>query len=409
MKILKVIFFFILISSWTYGQTTVAELLELNKQLNDTYPENYQICLQRFNKLAVDSMDERTKSLFYQMLSTYYCFIGDYEKSRSTWDDQFLKYIDKDSIEYDTSFYRMHAFVDAREYILERAAKEKVVMINEAHNIPYHRAFIFQLLKDFRKLGFTHLAVEGLSDGSINATRTVTDTTGFYIREPLFAEMIREALKQQFTLVYYEAENTNSNRMRDSLQAVNLTNVLKAHPQAKVLVYAGYDHIQEGSQTNWKKMAQFFKDLTKINPLTVSQTRHIERYHKQFETVEYGTLSKFESIRQPVVAIQNGKAWHDKFVDISVFYPRYLQSGQRPEYLTIGGIRKARTLDTQKSDEGLFVQAYYANEKKGHRVPADQLFINNEKPQLYLQPGKYVIEYKNADDVILRTQSVEVN
>lgn len=401
--------FLVIISDLVSGQITTQKLFDLNDQLFKKHPENYQIAIQEFNKLTVDSMDARTKSLFYQLQSTYHSFIGNYDSSRFYWDQQYVHALKNDEIKYDSKFYKQHDFVDARKFILKKAKNEKVVIINEAHNIPYHRTFVAQLLNGFRKLGFKYLAIEDLADQNINTTRTVTDTTGYYSHEPLFAEMIREALRQNFVLINYEAKNTNSNRMRDSLQAVNLAKLLKTDPDAKLLVDAGYDHIHENTRTSWKKMAQFFKEMTNIDPLTISQTRHIERYYSQFETDEFLTVNKFVSFSfsKPVVALKNDIAWHDDFVDISLFYPRYLTPNSRPEYLSDNNLTKSVQLDTH-GQKGLFVQAYYADEKQGHRIPAHQLFIKNTKEFLYLRPGNYILEFKNTNDQIVNTKRVSV-
>lgn len=404
------VFLFIIASQWVYGQITSDKLLKLYNQIANNHPENYQFVIQELNKLSIDSMDDRSRSLFYQLLSSHYSELGDYEKSRFYWDQQYVKWINEYKITCDTTFYKQHQFVDAKNYILQRSKNEKVVMINEAHNIPYHRAFVLQLLNGYRQLGFKYLAIETLLDENINETQHITDTTGFYSREPLFAEMIREALRQHFILIKYEADkNTNSLRMRDSLQAVNLARVLKNDPDAKLLVYAGYDHIHEGTQNDWKKMAQFFRDMTNINPLTISQSKHTEQYHPEFETAEFRAANQFGSFNDPVVALKNDTAWHDKFVDISLFYPRYLTSDKRPNYLTIGELRKTILLNTTKGENGLFVQAYYAEEKAGHRIPADQLFIKKAQELLYLRPGKYVLEFKNPSDKVVKKEHIHVS
>ena len=401
---------FILIGEWLHAQVTTHQLLDLNDQIGKNHTENYQFIIQQFNKLSVDSMDDRTRGLFNQLLSTYHATIGNYNRSRFYWDQQYVKWIKEYKVDYDTIFYNQHQFVDAKDYILKLAKNEHVVMINEAHNIPYHRAFVLQLLNGFRQMGFKYFAIEALMDKNINETKHITDTAGFYCREPLFAEMIREALREQFILVKYEAVgNTTSNRMRDSLQAVNLAKILKTDPDTKILVYAGYDHIYEGSKTDWKKMAQFFKDMTNINPLTISQTQHIEQYHPELETGQFRIVNQLDSFSDPVIALKNDSAWHDKFVDISIIYPRYLKPNKRPEYLTIGGLRKATPLETKKKEKGLFVQAFYANEQKGHRIPADQLFIKNTQEILYLRPGKYVLEFKNPSDKVVKKEHINVS
>ncbi|MDR2273893.1 MAG: hypothetical protein LBF27_23500 [Sphingobacterium sp.] len=156
-------------------------------------------------------------------------------------------------------------------------------------------------------------------------------------------------------------------------------------------------------------MAQFFKEITNIDPLTISQTRHIERYYPQFETDEFLTINKFVSFSfsKPVVALKDDTAWHDDFVDISVFYPRYLTPNSRPGYLSNNNLTKPVQLDTH-GQKGLFVQAYYADEKQGHRIPADQLFIKTTKEFLYLRPGNYILEFKNTNDQIVNTKRVSV-
>jgi hypothetical protein len=296
--------FLIVIGHLVTGQITTQKLFDLNSQIIEKHPENYHIAIREFNKLPVDSMDSRTKSIFYQFQSTYHSFVGNYDSSRFFWDQQYVHALKNNEVKYDSTFYKQHSFVDAQKFILKKAKNEKVVMINEAHNIPYHRLFVSQLLNGFRELGFKYLAIEDLADQNINTTRIVTDTTGFYSHEPLFAEMIREALRQNFVLIKYEANNTNSNRIRDSLQAVNLAKLLETDPEAKLLVYAGYDHIHENTRTGWKKMAQFFKEMTSIDPLTISQVRHIERYYSEFETDEFQTVNKFVSFSTPVVAFK---------------------------------------------------------------------------------------------------------
>jgi hypothetical protein len=94
-------------------------------------------------------------------------------------------------------------------------------------------------------------------------------------------------------------------------------------------------------------------------------------------------------------------------VDISLFYPRYLSSDSRPKYLLINNLTKAVALDTH-GQKGLFVQAYYTDEKHGHRIPADQLFIKSTKEFLYLRPGNYILEFKNTNDQIVNTKKLRV-
>ena len=73
-----------------------------------------------------------------------FSFIGDYKNA--------LAYAGKVRPPYgklseaDSLFFLRFHSIDAKDYILKRAQKEQILMINEAHHFPYHRIFITSLL-----------------------------------------------------------------------------------------------------------------------------------------------------------------------------------------------------------------------------------------------------------------------
>jgi hypothetical protein len=75
--------------------------------------------------------------------------------------------------------------VDALNALARAAAAAQVVMINEAHHVPQHRAFALELLKKLRQDGFTHFASETLyeTDTQLNARGYPTGQTGYYTIE----------------------------------------------------------------------------------------------------------------------------------------------------------------------------------------------------------------------------------
>lgn len=83
----------------------------------------------------------------------------------------------------------------------------KVVMINEAHDRVQPRAFILSILTQLKRKGFSHLAMETLS---YSDTKNVSLYTGYYTSEPMFGDVVREALKLGFILVPYEDSNAIS-------------------------------------------------------------------------------------------------------------------------------------------------------------------------------------------------------
>ena len=112
-------------------------------------------------------------------------------------------------------------------------------------------------------------AIELSKDSIINQRGFPSKNSGFYTREPYFAHLIRKARSLGFKIVSYD---DISNIDRERTQALNLKKIIDTDCTAKIFVYAGVDHIME-SNISRKWMAEHFKDLTNINPLTFSQDK----------------------------------------------------------------------------------------------------------------------------------------
>jgi hypothetical protein len=385
-----------------YSLSRAQSIFLLPQKVMEKHPENYLAPIRALHAVEVNKNDS---DFYYQAMMTYYSFLGDYPKLLYYSDSRFKEEIKKEKIEYDTTFVKSHSFVNAAQYIITQARQQQVVMINEAHHIPYHRVFVLLMLKDFYKAGYRYLALETLDDSLINRKKYPDYNTGYYTREPLYGEMLREAMKIGFKLVQYEpiqdCDNKGSdpnycNRFRDSLMAINLAHFLKKNKQGKLLVYAGYGHIYEDNDSGWKGMAQYFKQFTMIDPFTIDLTREIEHFYPQLENKEFVAVNKFKKIKEPVIALQSNKPWHDNHVDAIVIFPRYLTKGKaRSSFYSIDGRRKIYNLSSLHLKPGQFVQAFYANEKAGKRVPADQVVIRKQNNDLYLFSGTYSLEIKD--------------
>ncbi|MDO5610946.1 MAG: hypothetical protein Q4G62_09305 [Pseudomonadota bacterium] len=107
--------------------------------------------------------------------------------------------------------------VPALQAILDMTRDQRVVMINEAHTVARTRVLTLQLLEPMREAGFTHLGLETLSvgddgrlfDDALPTRGYPTNHSGYYTREPIFAEIIREAIRLGYTLVAYEYQGTD--------------------------------------------------------------------------------------------------------------------------------------------------------------------------------------------------------
>ncbi|WP_129366470.1 hypothetical protein [Lutibacter sp. HS1-25] len=163
----------------------------------------------------------------------------------------------------------------------ELSKNEQIFMLNENHWYPNHRILATKLLAPLKENGYTYLAIEALSQGQDSllisdkntkiegAKNYPTKNTGYYTREPYFGNYIREALRLGYKLIGYEYEGVGD---REVVQANNIKKILDNDSNAKIVVYAGLDHIYEDSSGRGRRMASYFKEFTGINPLTVDQT-----------------------------------------------------------------------------------------------------------------------------------------
>lgn len=186
----------------------------------------------------------------------------------------------------------------ALDTLMERARDRQVVMFNELHFSPEHRALVRQLLPQFKELGFTSLAMEALAIGDTQLMNRgfPSQESGYYVREPEMAKLVRDALRLGFRLVPYE-DTTGTNREKQ--QARNLIEgTLRRSPQGKVLVLAGFGHIHEGEEEGRKRMmAAEFHRLSGIDPLTIDQ---VELNKFRFDLQEHGhSLALFEQPHLP--------------------------------------------------------------------------------------------------------------
>jgi hypothetical protein len=302
--------------------------------------------------------------------------------------------------------------VPAVDTVVRIARDADFLLINESHSVIGTRAFVFRLLPRLRALGFRYLALEALfpaqdqdssrqwlsiHDHALVARGYPLDQSaaGFYLREPLYAEIVREAISLGFTLVAYDSGGT-SREEREVGQAGNLARILEADPDAKVLVIAGYSHI-------WKTdgwMADRLQKLVRARILSIDQTSRMAGC----KDIRANSLEPY------VLETEGGAAWASRpdRVDLTVIHPirkdgRSAQSG----WLTLGGIRKAVPLDTTACGEAwpCLISAIRMNESV-EAVPADRVLLDGPKEMffLFLKPGtyRYVVQPYDQPKVIRR-------
>jgi hypothetical protein len=289
--------------------------------------------------------------------------------------------------------------VDAFEAIAEAAGSAQVILINEAHHVPQHRAFTLQLLGALRQKGFTHFAAETLfADPELAERGYPTPKTGWYSSEPLYGDLIRTALRQGYRVVHYEPEPVPGQGLpvRERGQAANLVErTLKENPQAKVLVHLGYSHNDERTAGPIRWMATYFTEMTGIDPLTINQYAMTERSTPEREEPAYRWATEHGLVPRPVVFRDGaGKLWSGmEGNDVMVFHPRSTYEHGRPTWLRMGGLRSPHPLqeDVCGAAPRCLVQARFANEGED-AIPVDQVIVEAGKPvpALMLPEGSFV-------------------
>jgi len=194
-----------------------------------------------------------------QALATYYSFCGDFDLANKA-SEAFMG-VKKENLD-------AKDLAPAAARILSQTANKQVVMFNTAHHVPQHAYFLGELLDRLYKQGFTHLALEGLGDtATVMKNGFVSFNDGIYIWDPVFSNLVCKARAIGFKIIGYDTDSDD----REQGQVQNIVDQsLKSNKDSKIIVFAGYAHIKENSTP--KKMAEFFKEMTGIDPLTIDQT-----------------------------------------------------------------------------------------------------------------------------------------
>ncbi|EMR04511.1 hypothetical protein [Cesiribacter andamanensis] len=413
------------------SKSSAQQAFSLAEEAHKATPANYRSPLDALRRLKPDPSDQLGENMFYQAMMTYQSFAGNYDSALYYADMRYQRHLAGMTLkEPNTAFLSGMSIRVAKDVLLREIREHQVVMMNEAHHLPSHRAFVLNLLDDLQKQGFHHLAMETLSADQLSPMLErgyPLYESGFYQREPLFGELMRQALKKGFKLVAYESETpcppsqgkdrSFCNRFRDSIQAVNLARWVQNNPDEKLFVYAGYSHIYESTKDEWIHMAQFFQQMTGIDPLTIDQTLMNEHQEPRLEDPRYAALTAARSIQVPVVLQQQGSSWsHSDEVDITVFHPRYSKrssiipryqdKSNRPGFYLLHNQRRPILLSRQPGQTPFpselipanthMILAYYKGEE-GNRIPADVVELKKDQPEtiLFLYPAAYEIVYLN--------------
>ncbi len=298
---------------------------------------------------------------------------------------------------------------DALAAIVKEARTRQVVILNENHHMPLHRAFAMRLARELRKLGYTHLAAETF-DPEIMAKPFVDTDSGFYTSEPVFANFVRDAAKDGWKFVDYETDNAEDTqpgqtmeeriKRRELGQARNLVDrILAKNPKAKVFIYVGYGHGAKATFPGGSRMmADYFKELSGIDPLTIDQSLMFAHPRPDAEHSLYRAMAKKGGDQPFVLANSEGKyqvfASPAGAYDMQVVHPAWpidSQNGRRAWLSALAGFKPQPVPTALLPASGRrLVMAMRPNAAVGE-APLDAVLLEAGKkaPMLMLPDGPF--------------------
>ncbi len=313
----------------------------------------------------------------------------------------------------------------ALDAIVAAARDRQIVILNEAHHVPRHREFSRQLMVRLREAGFEYLAAETFNPNTASLVRRKypNRSTGYYSMEPVFGQMIRQAMQLGYQPVAYETpklfgqtgDNIDRINARETAQCHNLIRqIFSRAPDARVFIHVGYSHATEdfqkladGRELAW--MAARLKRETGIDPLTIDQTSQTERSRPELSSPDWQRAAERNWLNGPVVVVNGDgtsfvSADYRGRVDMQVFHPPARLVDGRPDWLHHAGHRQPVPIPAGLTPESgrVLVQAFLETESDD-AIPVDQLVLDDggQMPVLLLPPGEYriVVQDEQGDEI----------
>ncbi|GGA79228.1 hypothetical protein GCM10011521_16840 [Arenimonas soli] len=294
-----------------------------------------------------------------------------------------------------------------------------VVMFNETHGHSNQRAANFMFVRELRKLGFTHLALETLAytrttdhpcassvitDDQLHSRGYATSKTGYYTDDPVFGELVRMALAEGYTLVAYEHGFPDpQSPAREQEQARNIACVFEGSPDARIVVIGGGAHISKAPDDRRPPgmMGMRLAAMLETEPLAISNAvSRLEGFSPGRANQGYVTPSQDgELAGQPYFADNRGGAITRRGYDRTAFIPLPEDRSADAGWLRLGGWRvPAPQVPLTCERAPCLLEARRVGEDP-EAVPGDRCVIEaaGQSCQLFLAPGDYEATLLDAD------------
>lgn len=313
---------------------------------------------------------------------------------------------------------------DAIEAIIEAARNTRIVILNEAHNVSGHRAFAAKVMRALRPLGYDWFAAETFTPpqpepyvriGGYARGAPFLASYGYYTRDPVFAETVREAARLGYRFSDYEqrfdqgapddADGATQIATREEAQADNLiANVLSAHPEARVFVFVGYSHAMEKAGRGGTWFAARLKAKTGVDPLTIEQSMNWPAIAPENDAPHVAAVLARFAPEAPIVVAKGGESIaspnYAGQMDLSVFHPRMAPVAGRPGWLAVDPERRRVAIKVPPLDERVLIQALPMGEGTAG-PPSDHYLLQPgaSEATFFLHPGRYFFRQETASGI----------
>jgi hypothetical protein len=225
-----------------------------------------------------------------QSLSAVLGALGQYRRAQGTYNESFdplgpgtIPQLSPTQIQ----FVERTRVRPAEELILQAVKNHQIVILNETHCQPEHRAFGMRLVPKLAALGVTHFGLEYGDQEALDRARRsgrVMPELDYYGFEPQRANLLRAVLTSGMKPVAFDVSSLKTEWFktdselrerglaRDEAMARNIRDrILRDNPKAKVFIWVGMGHAYKVPIGGESYMAKRLWQRTGIEPFTIDQ------------------------------------------------------------------------------------------------------------------------------------------
>lgn len=336
----------------------------------------------------------------HQNLVMYHSFVGDYKVGLEIYfeeNTELSKHVLKDVNRLDSLNLDNYKEI-AKDSIFKTFAQSDALLINEAHHKNNHRIFLRDNMQELYNMGYKYLFVEALMSKELFEGRKFPLSNSLIYSEPIFGEMIRNALDIGFQVLSYDYmadEVEYSWQNREDAMAKNILKKLDLLPRAKFIIYGGYSH----PATNTRDRRLGFQIKEKYKTVSIDQTIFSEEASSYYETNFYikNTID-LSTIR----FIKNDLSISE--FDFSLIHPRTKYIDNKPDWYIKDkkkGNLNLLSIDCSNKSE-LLVQVYKSEEYKQFEGKSLPIYQFVEQISIYTNEIEYYYRNKENELLVIR-------